>query len=130
MTMDIPHIEQHESMTTLESAVVSAHEQLPEGAPEQEKREAIRDVVKEHVASALPSVTPPVNDATLPPMTEDERVILERELNVAFREGLATATAHIASHKNEPHLIDAFHDVLTDHFYDKLVSSGKLDPNA
>jgi len=128
--MDIPHIEQHESMTALESAVESAHNQLPEGAPEHEKREVIRDVVKEHVASAMPAVTPPANDAALPPMTEDERVVLERELNVAFREGLATAAAHIAARSHEPHLIDAFHDLLTDHFYDKLVSSGKLDPNA
>jgi len=128
--MDTPHIEQHESMAALESAVEQVHEQFLEGTPDQEKREAIRDVVKEHVANAQASVTPPANDAALPPMTQDERVILERELNVAFREGLATAATHIAAHTNEPHLIDAFHDLLTDHFYDKLVSSGKLDPNA
>lgn len=127
--MDSSTFEVHESMTALESALTRAHEQLPESAQAPERKEAIRDVVKMHAPASTATVTPPANDATLPTVSPEERVTLERELNVAFREGLDKAVAHIEA-SGAPHMIDAFHDLLTDHFYDKLVSSGQLDPNA
>lgn len=127
--MDSPIFEQHESITELESAVTRAHEGASEGGVEQSSKEVIRNVVREHTDAIPVDVVPPANDAALPPMDDDDRTTIETVLNIALRDGLPKAVARIrASH--DPHLMDLFHDLITDHFYDKLVAAGKIDANA
>ena len=129
MPMDAPIFETHESMTELEGAVSRAHEQLPSGSLEQEQKAVIRDVVKEHTAGVGVAITPPANDAVFPPLTPSDRTLLEIALASALRDGLDHAVKNLRA-THDPRLLDLFHDLLTDHFYDKLVASGKLDVQA
>ena len=48
-------------------------------------------------------------------------------VSVAFSKSLAEAVQLLAE-ENNPALNDAFHDVLTDQFYEELLKQGKLKP--
>ena len=50
---------------------------------------------------------------------------IEVLIQIAFEKGIAAAIA-AAKAKNDPHLLDDFHDALIDRFYQKLVEAGKI----
>ena len=50
---------------------------------------------------------------------------IEALIQIAFEKGIAAAIEE-AKGKNDPHLLDDFHDALIDRFYQKLVEAGKL----
>lgn len=50
---------------------------------------------------------------------------IEALIQIAFEKGIAAAIES-AKAKNDPHLLDDFHDALIDRFYQKLVEAGKL----
>jgi len=50
---------------------------------------------------------------------------IEALIQVAFEQGISAAIK-IAKAKNDPHLLDDFHDALIDRFYQKLVEAGKI----
>ncbi len=50
---------------------------------------------------------------------------IEALIAIAFEKGLSEAIKEAES-KNDPHLLDDFHDALIDRFYQKLVEAGKI----
>lgn len=50
---------------------------------------------------------------------------IESLIQIAFEKGIGKAIK-AAKAKNDPHLLDDFHDALIDRFYQKLVEAGKL----
>jgi hypothetical protein len=50
---------------------------------------------------------------------------IEALIQIAFEKGLMAAI-NAAKAKNDPHLLDDFHDALIDRFYQKLVEAGKI----
>lgn len=50
---------------------------------------------------------------------------IEALVQIAFEKGIASAIDE-AKKKNNPHLLDDFHDALIDRFYKKLVEAGKI----
>ena len=53
---------------------------------------------------------------------------IEALVQVAFDKGIAKAIEEVKA-KNDPHLLDDFHDALIDRFYQKLVEAGKIVNN-
>lgn len=61
-------------------------------------------------------------------ITEQEKqhqAEIEALIQIAFDKGIAAAIK-AAKTKNDPHILDDFHDALIDRFYQKLVEAGKL----
>ena len=50
---------------------------------------------------------------------------IEALIQIAFEKGISEAI-EAAKAKNDPHLLDDFHDALIDRFYQKLIEAGKL----
>ena len=50
---------------------------------------------------------------------------IEALIQIAFEKGISAAIEE-ARKKNDPHLLDDFHDALIDQFYQKLVEAGKI----
>lgn len=50
---------------------------------------------------------------------------IEALIQIAFEKGISAAI-EAAKAKNDPHLLDDFHDALIDRFYQKLVEAGKI----
>lgn len=50
---------------------------------------------------------------------------VEALVQIAFEKGIGAAI-EAAKAKNDPHLLDDFHDALIDQFYQRLVEAGKL----
>ena len=77
-------------------------------------------------AGPLPgvSVAPADPPAYLSPELKDK---VQALVSVAFSKSLAEAVQLLAE-ENNPALNDAFHDVLTDQFYEELLKQGKLKP--
>ena len=50
---------------------------------------------------------------------------IEALIQIAFENGIGEAI-QAAKAKNDPHLLDDFHDALIDRFYQKLIEAGKL----
>lgn len=50
---------------------------------------------------------------------------IEALVQIAFEKGLIAAI-NAAKAKNDPHLLDDFHDALIDQFYQELVKAGKI----
>ena len=102
------------------------------------EKETLHEVVGEKITELAPAGTVPVQPVagTVPgALTQpaDPPAYLSPELkdkvqelvSVAFTKSLAEAVQLLAK-ENNPALNDAFHDVLTDQFYEELVKQGKL----
>lgn len=50
---------------------------------------------------------------------------IEALIQIAFDKGITKAIEE-AKAKNDPHLLDDFHDALIDQFYQKLIEAGKI----
>lgn len=50
---------------------------------------------------------------------------VEALIQIAFERGIMAAIG-AAKAKNDPHLLDDFHDALIDRFYEELVKAGKI----
>ena len=50
---------------------------------------------------------------------------IETLIQIAFEKGIGEAIK-AAKAKNDPHILDDFHDALIDRFYQKLVEVGKI----
>lgn len=50
---------------------------------------------------------------------------VETLIQIAFEKGIVAAI-NAAKAKNDPHLLDDFHDALIDRFYQELVKAGKI----
>jgi len=76
------------------------------------------------VAAAQASVSP-VHDETPSYELPELKGQVEELVQLAFQKNIETAVKE-AKGKNDPALIDAFHDALVDELYDRLVSEDKL----
>jgi hypothetical protein len=105
-------------------------DQSPESPP---TKELLREAVGERIREAMP--LPPSPIPAVPPSAvipsaisktvHDEYKEVEHYVEIAFSQGIPQAVKAVLKSGNA-HLIDAFHDVLVDRFYDELVKSGKI----
>lgn len=94
-----------------------------------EEKDAVRQVVGEKISEAVPSFVPKAvstkdddNKSYLDSADEDTTNIINGLLEKVFSEGIATAIKY--AEMNDPYIIDAFHDALTDKMYEKLKAEG------
>ena len=113
------------------------------GEPVPQDKELLRTVVRERMEEAgkpAPSPIPPVPPP--PPVTpalptqhsshthqvgspHDKAGEVKEFVDIAFEKDIPTAV-HVVRKTGNAHVLDEFHDVLVDKFYEELVKRGKL----
>ena len=140
-----------ESVKTLEEEIAALEEKLTArkrqealGSNEtaREEKEVFRDVLQEHVERArehveretpsAPSPFPPLQPAAGKNKTDDlkeqgHREQVEALVEIALTKGILEAVA-VARHLGNPHLLDDFHDMLVDEYYEKLLQAREITP--
>ena len=96
-----------------------------------EAKEIFREAFREHAAIVAPpsSGATPSPAASAPPVSghlHHGDPELGALVGLALDKGIGAAVRKAQSEM--PYLIDALHDELADHYYEKLVASGKLTP--
>lgn len=93
-----------------------------------ESKETFKEAFREHVSETIgePTSKQGVNNAALPTFNDDAapKAELDVLISLALEKGVYQAVQK-ATHET-PYLIDALHDELADHYYDKLIAAGKL----
>jgi hypothetical protein len=144
---------EQESIKSLEEEIHALEEKLAArkvaeaGFEEREEKEVFRDILREHVESAkeqaekqpeqpggaqgslLPS-TPYDYAAQIkskPRDTEEQehREQVEALVEIALSKGILEAV-RVARHLGNPHLLDDFHDMLVDEYYEKLLQARQI----
>ncbi len=118
----------YNEIAILEERIHQLKEVLKEKMPEE--KEVLRQIIKERITEAMPlppSPVPPIPETarTSKKIEHDELKEVEQFVDLAFSHDIPTAVKAVLKSGNA-HLIDAFHDVLVDRFYDELVRAGKL----
>jgi len=94
-----------------------------------ETKDVFREVFRTHAAEKLERPQAPVQ-ATEPPVSRQRDDIdddaLRSLVSLALEKGIASAVKKAEA--ETPYLVDALHDELADHYYEKLIASGKLRP--
>lgn len=98
-------------------------------------REAFREQVTERSAPASAPLMPPAPAPVLPtvippatpgvPSSDNANAELKTLVSTALEKGVLHAIKQAQA--ETPYLIDALHDELADHYYEKLVQSGQLN---
>ncbi|OGZ46593.1 MAG: hypothetical protein A3J54_00950 [Candidatus Ryanbacteria bacterium RIFCSPHIGHO2_02_FULL_45_13b] len=139
---------EQESIQSLEEDLRVLEEKLAARKTEAtEEKDVFRDVLREHVESTKETVekqpltdtanpsyipsTPAFNYAAQAKQKADD--LREKEhheqvealVEVALTKGILAAM-HVARHLNNLHLLDDFHDILIDEYYDKLIQARKI----
>jgi hypothetical protein len=105
----------------LEQKIIEKKRELADHEP----REVVKSVIDEHSSAiAEPPPAPPPIAAPSDDLDKDVASLVQ----VAFREGVMEAIKRARATRN-PHLIDAFHDALTDKFLQELIGRGILPPH-
>ncbi len=97
-----------------------------------EAKEIFREAFREHAAVVAPpsgGATTPSPAASAPSASghlHHDDPELSALVGLALDKGIGAAVRKAKS--ETPYLIDALHDELADHYYEKLVASGKLTP--
>lgn len=117
---------------------LAARKEATGGADDKEEKELFREVLKEHVESAKEVVhegkmgqSPSHDYAAQTKGKADEirekehREQTEALVDIALTKGVLDAVA-VARHLGNPHLLDDFHDMLVDEYYDKLLQARKI----
>ena len=137
-----------ESIQSLEEEIRILEEKLAARKVEgKEEKEVFRDILKEHVESAKETVerhaptdssasaetpgAPSFNYGAQVQQKADD--IREKEhheqvealVEIALTKGILEAV-QVARHLGNPHLLDDFHDMLIDEYYEKLVQARKI----
>jgi len=73
-------------------------------------------VIRPQIPKSAPVVSVPAN-------SDSE---LQELIGIALEKGIGAAVAKART--ETPYLIDALHDELADHYYDKLIAAGLLSP--
>lgn len=101
-----------------------AHEQF-EGEPSPEDSQKIlRDTVGKHIQQQVTDDPADLPDAFSD--LQDDKKQIEELVRIAFDRGIRDAV-RVARTLKDPRVLDDFHDTLTDHFYDRLVTAGIVD---
>ena len=139
---------EQESIQSLEEELRLLEEKLAARKMEgKEEKEVFRDVLREHVESAKETIEKEldmdsVSSANAPGApsfsyaaqarrkADDLREKEHHDQVVALVEIALTkgvlAAVQVARHLNNPHLLDDFHDMLIDEYYDKLVQARQI----
>lgn len=101
-----------------------------EGREAPPEKELLREAIGERIREALPPPpfvppSPPAVGAPTGASAHDEVEEVEPFVTIALSADIPRAVKAVLKSGNA-HLIDAFHDVLVDRFYDELVKLGKL----
>ena len=128
-----------ESETTIEQEIAQLEKQLQEkkAALEYERsdkdvlREVIGEKMQQHIPSYLPSQPQQQSIplvTTEPPsyLTQALKDKIQEIIKLVFDKNLEEGIKE-AGRQNNPALLDAFHDILTDELYDQLVEKRKID---
>lgn len=137
----MPELSAHSSQHEIDSAeLVRRYEEKKKilegsGLP-LEGRDIFRAAFREHVAPQAPfpqsdsQVIHPQIPKVAPPASAkaDSENELQDLVGIALEKGIQAAVAKAQA--ETPYLIDALHDELADHYYDKLIASGLLNPES
>lgn len=101
-----------------------------------ETKEVFREAFREHVAEKIaaapvappapPPATPPPPSGPTTPVDTAVEGELKSLVSLALEKSILDAVKKAEA--QTPYLIDALHDELADHYYDKLIQSGQLKP--
>lgn len=142
---------EQESISSLEEEIHALEEKLAARKTieaETEEKELFRKVLKEHVesakettekqaatepafpASSVPAVSPYDYAGSAKSKADDIREKEHREqvealVEIALTKGVLEAVS-VARHLDNPHLLDDFHDMLIDEYYEKLLQARKI----
>lgn len=129
---------EQESIQTLEEEIRSLEEKLAARKMEgKEEKEVFRDVLREHVETAKKSVSSPTSAVSLHDYAakakntaddlreKEHREQVEALVEIALAKGTLAAIS-AARHLDNPHLLDDFHDMLVDEYYEKLIQARKI----
>lgn len=126
----------------LSAKIEEKRRQLESGKGVIEERELVKSAIGEKLSNTVSSNTAPVTSAatttsqttpiTPPPtgksyldyLDDESRAIVEGLVESVFTNGLDKTLKNLES--QEPFIIDAFHDVLTDKIYDELKKRGAI----
>ena len=123
----------HEDIKWLESQLESKKKELAEGSIEQgQEREIVKEVIKE-TTTEKPSMSAPVsklsedgaNKSALEKKEKEHGEVIQNLVEIAFSKNLLSALK-VAESLNNPHILDEFHDILADEYYQKLLDARKL----
>ena len=95
-----------------------------ESMNEKTSKEAVRTVLEAHIENATPSSRALPVDDVLKDFDDHKKQITEL-VKIAFSRGIMEAV-RVARALENPHLLDEFHDVLVDRFYERLVAEDKI----
>lgn len=112
-----------------EAEVIRRYEEkkrLLEGSGEEREgkeifREAFRETVRHQPQAPIPDAKPLVIKKADDDASDQAVKIL---VDIALRRGIMSAVKKAAA--ESPYLVDSLHDALSDHYFDKLVASGKI----
>ena len=120
----------HQEIKWLENQLEAKKQELLKTGETKEEKEVLKDIIKEAHAEPqnLPTQTLSDDDAQKAAyeLKEKEHAqIVEDLVNIALVKGLYAAVK-VANSLRNPHILDEFHDTLTDKYYKKLLDSRKL----
>lgn len=96
-----------------------------EGEPTKEdSHKIVSDTVGKHIQQQTTDDPADLPDA-FEDLTDGKKQI-EELVHIAFDRGIGDAV-RVARTLKDPKVLDDFHDTLTDHFYDRLVTAGIID---
>ena len=88
-------------------------------------REAFRETAGEKVTSTVPTTSAP---ASVTPVSNSSAAKgdphVQTLVDIALEKGIVAAVRKAEA--ETPYLIDALHDELADHYYEKLIAAGRL----
>jgi len=105
----------------LEERILEKKKQLED----KNTREVVSEVVKDHAMQITQAHGPVIPSAAQAQPVDDTKDSVAYLVQVAFSRGISEAVRQVRQTHN-PHLIDAFHDALTDHFIVELSNRGLL----
>lgn len=124
----------HEDIRWLEGQLEAKKKELSENSGEQKgEREVVREVLRD--TQSEEPLLPPATSQTI--SDDDAKAkageleekkhheVIEELVKIAFSKDLASALKVAESFKN-PHIVDEFHDILADEYYQKLIDARKL----
>ena len=127
------------TIPTIESDIADLERQLEEKKAalghEKSEKEVLHEVVGDRIKEHLPTYSPPLPNVTTPSiqqveppsyLSQDLKDKIQSLVDLVFSKNLEEGIKEAAKSGN-PSLMDAFHDILTDELYDKLIENRKLD---
>ena len=139
---------EQESIQSLEEELRVLEEKLAARKEEgKEEKDVFRDVLREHVESAKEDAEKQVaaesaDSANTPPPLPSSHIAHARQsaddlrekehheqvealVEIALTKGILAAV-YVARHLGDLHLLDDFHDMLVDEYYDKVIQARKV----